>query len=116
MIQLGERIAEQHLVREVDAAVADEFFDFVLHPRVGGKYREYRFVGIAYLFGEQRIDVVYREQTGTAENHRDAVDMLEIVLARIEDEAELFGRTGSQEVDGIAHRRTGKQLCEQRLR
>ncbi len=114
IVHLGERIAEEHFVREIDAAVADELLDLALHPAVRGEYREYRFFGGAYLLGQQRIDVVDREKTRRTENHRDAVDLIEIVLARIEDVSELFRRARRQEIDGIAHRRTGKELLQQR--
>ena len=93
--------------------VGDEVGDFVLHVDNGGQNREDGFLAGLHLLVEHFIHLPVGEQAGRSEDDAHAVDVVEVVLAGVDDVAELFGGASGEEVDGVAHGGATEELGKQ---
>ena len=93
----------------------DKILYFILYIDNRRKDREDRFFATLHFLIENAINFPVCKEARRTENYSHCIDIIEVVFAGIDDITELFGSTGSKEVDRVCHRRAREKFCEQFL-
>ena len=78
-----------------------------------GQYGEDWLLALQYLLVQHVVGFVELHQSRCTEDDHDGIDVLELLLAVVDGDAQVFGCSRCQDVDGVGHRRAGEQLCLQ---
>ena len=104
-----QSISKYTFFGEVDAMfVGDKVSYLVFYVNDRRQYWEDGLFASLHFLVKHFIYVPVGEQSRTTEYYGHSIDVVEIVLASVDDISKLFGSTCSQEVDRVTHRRTCK--------
>ncbi len=79
----------------------------------GRKNREDGLAAGEHLLMQHFVGLEHGHQAGRAEDRKDGIDVVELVFAIIDSNTQVFGGSGSQYINRIAHRSTRKEFAFQ---
>ena len=71
---------------------------------------EYRFLAFLYFLVKNIISLVQLHKSWSAEDYHYGIDVLELLLAEIDGNAQLLGRSCGKDVDRVGNRRAREQF------
>ena len=104
---------QRHLVGKVYVALLQEGSHLGSGCVDGGQDGENRLAAGLHGFVQHVVHVEHRHQARRAEDGHHGVDVVELVFAIVQTELQVFGRTRSENVDGVSHRSARIELCLQ---
>ena len=110
-----KRRAQRHLVGKVHMPLLQEVCHLGTRRIDGRKDGEYRLAAGLHLLVQHVVHLEHRHQSRRAENRHHGIHFIELLLTILQAEAQMFRRARGEDVDGVAHRRAGKQLAFQLL-
>ena len=107
---LTQGSSQRNLVAEVDVSLFQEFLHFRTCGMEAGQDGEDRFFAFADLLIEHIVGLIELGEARGAVDDGNGINLIELVLAVVDDLSKLFWCASGEEIDGIGDRRTREQL------